>query len=59
MERLEREGLQPSAEADRATLIRRASFDLRLELAFVPCAARVFRGDSALLIPRREHFEKN
>ncbi len=28
LERLEREGLQPSAEADRATLIRRVSFDL-------------------------------
>ena len=26
--RLEKEGLQPSAEADRATLIRRVSFDL-------------------------------
>ncbi len=28
LERLEREGLEPSAEADRATLLRRVSFDL-------------------------------
>jgi hypothetical protein len=42
--RLEREGLQPSAEADRATLIRRASLDL-IGLPPTPAQVDAFEND--------------
>jgi hypothetical protein len=45
--RLEKEGLRPSAEADRATLIRRLSLDL-LGLLPAPSEVRAFEEDRAL-----------
>src|SRR5436305_805110 len=46
LQRLEKAGLQPSAEADRATLIRRLSFDLT-GLPPTPAEVETFVSDSA------------